>query len=710
MANIPFQINDTKSDTFEYLIGNSKDELPLQQPRKIDILQLYFSFSKNTPEVRKITSIVESIENNYLRNGVNCKGSETIRIKTKRLVKSCKEFIAKRKVCGKSASERQKQEKFHRSIYNSFDVADNSTADSSSLEFSDSFSSQESVMPNSSDDYQTDQNSETQSDHDSEPDNDDPSDDPHDDDPDYEPDEFCGIKKKIPIPSTLLKDVSESRASFRISESLLNIGVKIAGANPKSYSISKSSLWKKITDLRQSQKESLLAALSADTTKIIVQFDGKKCSLLNRRHVGCEERLAILCHTIRGDVSLGFIGTDSKSGLNCATEILKSLAAHNLSHRVVGLVCDTENTNTGRLNGTCALVEFGLENDLLHFMCRHHSKEVMLKDVFVVVFGDSQGANITTFDVLVENWDYIRDRNFSYAPIDDEKFEENPLLASMYEEAVNVITDHALSKQIRDDYAELNDLVLKFFGIKTPKPFRVPGATNNARWMARILYAMKTYLFRQHLNLDLDFEDSLERFCMFTALIYTKHWNRCSNAVDAAYNDLELWKELDEYREIDIEIANAALRAHQRHLWYLSDELVVMSLFSEKVSNAVKWNMSTQMARHVEERTENSIKYTEAIDDIQNYELHNFISPRSLFLFERLDLDFEFLDDHPDEWNEMESFKRAKQTILDIVTVVNDSAERAVQLGANAIADKRVQSEKRLQDFVISSYGNKCTI
>lgn len=339
-------------------------------------------------------------------------------------------------------------------------------------------------------------------------------------------------------------------------------------------------------------------------------------------------------------------------------------------------------------------------------MCRHHSKEVMLKDVFFSVFGHSRGSYITTFDMLAENWDYIRARNFTFAPINNEMFANNPSLKFMHEEAVDVITDHSRSKNIRDDYAELNDLVLKFFGIQTSKPFRVPGATNNARWMARILYAMKTYLFREHLDLDPDFLESIERFCMFAALVYVKHWNRCCSAVDAPHNDLLLWKELVEYQQIDANIADAALRAHHRHLWYLSDELVVLSLFSEKVSNQVKWDISTQMTRYVGERTANSIKYTGQIDDnIQNIELHNFISPRSLFLFERLDLDFQFLDENPDEWNESESYTHAKQTVLNLITVVNDGAERAIQLGANAISDKRVQTESRLQDFIISAFN-----
>lgn len=373
------------------------------------------------------------------------------------------------------------------------------------------------------------------------------------------------------------------------------------------------------------------------------------------------------------------------------------------------MVCDTESANTGVQNGTCALIELGLEDNFLHFMCRHHSKEVLVKDVFVSVFGGSQSANITMFDMLIENWDYIRDRNFSFNPINYQKF-TTPLLKRMRQEAINVISKHASKKEIRDDYRELNDLILKFFGVKTTKPFRVPGATNNARWMARIIYAIKTYLFRNHLGLRSNFLDSLERFCLFVALVYTKHWNRCTSAIDAPHNDLQLLKEIDEYEEIDFEIANAALRAHKRHLWYLSDELIILSLFSDKVSNEDKANMIAQMTPNVGERTENSIKHSREIDDIQNIELYHFISPRSGFLFERLELDVDFLNENPDDWNEMESFKNAKQKILDLIIVVNDSAERAIRMGANAITNQKVQSEERLQEFIISNYGKKYSI
>lgn len=642
---------------------------------------------------------MKRIENRYREIAVRIRGTETIRIKTKRLVNSAKSFVAKRKVCMKSFSERRKQEKFHRNIYNTFDVTDNSSVQQrqtfdSSAGFSDSFSSQESDATSFSDCY-----SSPDSNPDSDPDKSDP------DDSDYDPSgDICSSQKK-PVPTSLLKDVSKSRGSYRLCESLLNVGVKIAGTNPSAYALSKSSLWSKITQFRDAQKNELLSSLEADNCKIVLHFDGKSCSMLNKRHVGKEERFIILCHTNKGDVPLGFFALNSKSGRDCSAQILKSLADYNLSNRVVGLVSDTESTNTGTANGTCALVENGLELELLHLMCRHHIKEVLLRDVFVAIFGASQAARITTFDVLIENWDYIESRGFIYSPLDQETLYENPLLARLSEETIDIIGGHAKCKHVRDDYAELNDLVLKFLGIQTGKPFRVVGATSNARWMARIIYAIKTYLFREHLLLDSEFVDAIERFCIFVTLIYTKHWNRCVNAVDAPYNDVQLLKELNEYAEYDGEIADVAMAAHKRHLWYLSDELSVLALFSSKVSAEEKQNMIAQMTPDVGDRTENSIKHTSEIDDIENIELHNFISPRSFFLFELLQLDVGFLGENPDNWDEMNDYKRAKQTISSLITVVNDSAERALQLGANAIVNQKVRSELALQNFVISTYG-----
>lgn len=659
---------------------------------------------------------MKQIENRYRDGRLHLRATETIRMKTKRLVNSCKEHIAKRKICRTPNPERQRQEQYHNGLYDLFKITQSSNGENSNemveLESSSNSSEIPSTSSYSSNSSNASNENESQNsidfDHSNYVQNSDSSDSDHDSDhdpdPDYDPSEDandCSPQQKTPVTAELLNKINVCKASYRVSESLLNVGVQIGGADPIAFGISKSNLWTKITKLRSMQKTEKLASLAAETSPVVIQFDGKCCTRLKERHVGTEERLIILCRTEERTVPLGFFAIESKSGYDCATEVLRALNENDLSNRVIGLVTDTEPANTGRYNGACALIEQSLEKELLHLMCRHHVKEVMLRDVFTAVFGTSQSANVMTFDTLKENWEHIKRSSYTYQSIRQD-VNRTPLIARLTEEALETISQHASSEILRSDYSELNDLVLKFLGKATDKAFNVPGARNNARWMARLIYGFKTFLFRDHLDLYDEFIELLERFCIFGALIYVKHWNRCSNPVDAPFNDLVLMKEIDEYKQIDEEIADVALQAHKRHLWYLSDELVVLSLFCDKVSSEEKLLMQQMITRQVGNRTENSITHTAEIDDIQNIELHDFISPRSYFLFDQLGLNVAFFGVDPGEWDEMYSFKKAKQTIIRLITVVNDSAERAVQFGASIISNQRVQSESRLQDMIVS--------
>lgn len=162
--------------------------------------------------------------------------------------------------------------------------------------------------------------------------------------------------------------------------------------------------------------------------------------------------------------------------------------------------------------------------------------------------------------------------------------------------------------------------------------------------MARAIYALKLYLFRHEIELDSDSEYYLRRFCLFVSLVYTKYWNLSSNASDAAFNDINFLKELDKFKRIDHQTASVALDAFGRHLWYLSDELILLSLFSNKVSMQEKLDLIILLTKHIGRRTENSIKFTGQIVDIQKLELSDFISTRSYFLLHMLDIDLSFLE------------------------------------------------------------------
>lgn len=78
------------------MIGSSIDTFT-ELPKEVDVLRFLFGQSSKLTDANKITAIVKEIEKKYRERGFRIKGTEMIRLKTKRLLKSCKDLVAKRK-------------------------------------------------------------------------------------------------------------------------------------------------------------------------------------------------------------------------------------------------------------------------------------------------------------------------------------------------------------------------------------------------------------------------------------------------------------------------------------------------------------------------------------------------------------------------------------------------------------------------------------
>lgn len=276
-------------------------------------------------------------------------------------------------------------------------------------------------------------------------------------------------------------------------------------------------------------------------------------------------------------------------------------------------------------------------------------------------------------------------------------------MLNFYENGIELLQNHAKSKSIRDDYAELTDLCLKFLGVKTVKSFMVPGAVSKSRWMAKAIYAVKMYLFRDELQLEEGFQEQLLEFSLFVVLVYSKHWNRCTNAIDAPVNDLQLIKELKEYANHNEAIANAVWNSFKNHLWYLGEELVILSLFSDKVSIEDKNRMRLQVtSNQYPDRNNNSLKLR---DYVEGMELPDLVTERSRFFFSVLNLETDFLLQNAATWDRNKAYKKNRILIKDWIVVVNDLAERALGKADQIIQNQRARSEKRFQDLFLSLYS-----
>lgn len=441
----------------------------------------------------RIVATVREIENCYKHAGIPTRHTEAIRIKLKRIVMKFKELLSKRKVPWDS--QRIKENQFAQKIQTLSEVAVNEdllsgiqvrylqdqrtvrkeypyinpiiTNVNEEIDLNDNHLNSNTFEQPNIDDIDMSKIVESH-------------------DPDYvftsESDEEMPCRKKKEIPSELLQRISSTQASYRVSEKLIDVGIELAGGHSNEYGTSKSTLWKKITEIRSNDKMNILQKLKSSDSKIILQFDCKRYHKINQRHVGSDDRMIVLSHSEQNDIPLGLFVIPFHSGGVCSRKIVQLIHEFNLRNRLVGLVSDTENVNTGRFRGCCTLIESDLNRDLLHLMCRHHIYEVVLKAAFTENFGRSTGpSSKLIFKPLIDKWKSIEQNGFVYEPMENEFLNSNETL-HLVMMARETLQNHAKNITVRHDYAEITDLCLKFLGVQTQISFRVVGAVDNARF------------------------------------------------------------------------------------------------------------------------------------------------------------------------------------------------------------------------------------
>ena len=98
---------------------------------------------------------------------------------------------------------------------------------------------------------------------------------------------------------------------------------------------------------------------------------------------------------------------------------------------------------------------------------------------------------------------------------------------------------------------------------------------HHARWMARAIYSLKISLLHSQFKLTKREKAALQDVCLFIVTSYIK--------VKAPYQNLSFLKSMKAYENVDENISKAALQKFSQHLWYLTDEAAVLSLFDDEV-------------------------------------------------------------------------------------------------------------------------------
>ena len=162
----------------------------------------------------------------------------------------------------------------------------------------------------------------------------------------------------------------------------------------------------------------------------------------------------------------------------------------------------------------------------------------------------------------------------------------------------------------------------------------------------------------------------------------------------APCHDLNLINSILQFKVINQRAAKGALKGIGNHLWYLTEELLPLSLFSKNVSEDTKAKIARKIlssgpeAKSMRTGASHGKPVFPTMPERVNEDLVQFVGPSSIKFFNIMRLDPWFLLLPVEIWELDSSFNEAKLTVSNLM-VVNDAAERGIKLSHDYIKSSK---------------------
>jgi len=468
--------------------------------------------------------------------------------------------------------------------------------------------------------------------------------------------------------------VSDRKAVFEVAETAKSLGCDI-----NEVSLNRSTIRRKRMSNRIKESQKLKESLQRNVP-LIVHWDGK---LLPELTGGKDkiDKLAIIVSGKGVSQMLAVAKLPSATGEAQAQAIVNALNEWDIADQVIGMSFDTTSANSGKDKGACVLLEEKLEKKLFYFACRHHVMELIIGKVFNISLQiSSSSPDVPLFKRFQGYWEFIDRDKFETGLIDDK-------IKDLLYDIKDEILKYAIKQETlltpskpRDDYLEFIELIIIFLGGIPIRGIRFmqPGAMHHARWMSKVIYSLKLFIFRSQFKLTKMEYRGLSNVCIFIIRIYFKAWVTASVTETSPYNDFELMNNLLKYSRIHEKIAKSASEKFSKHLWYLSEDLSGLSLFDSHVPLSTKRKLVEALQN--KKGTKNPKKRIDvSLENFHEKKFEDFVNENSMKLFKEMNLSLQFLTVDPEHWNSNPNYKDALELVKSI-QVVNDHAERGIAL------------------------------
>ncbi|XP_055527476.1 uncharacterized protein LOC129720087 [Wyeomyia smithii] len=362
--------------------------------------------------------------------------------------------------------------------------------------------------------------------------------------------------------NSVVENLDREKISNRAAVGILGSVLHSFDVNPDRFTLSKSSIHRK----RRNVRKEIATEIQKKFEKrngVLVHFDGKQLVSSNRQK---REMLAVVVtgnNLTEQILNCQFL--ENGTGRSVAELDFECLKSWDLDTFVKGKH-DTTNVNSGEMNGACVILEQLLGRKLLDLPCRHHVYELVLMTAYLVIFeANTTSPDDEVFKSFRDARDSINQGNIS--GLDNEQLNQEER-----RELIKFCDEMLQKSHIRDDYEEFLQLSLMCLDPLRRFKLKLPGAVHHARWMAKAIYGLKMFLFRDKFFFEGVTVEMLQRFALFLVRIYLKGWFQAPLTLSAPRNDHKFVNALSNYD--DTQLAEATLQKFQKHLWYLTEILL----------------------------------------------------------------------------------------------------------------------------------------
>lgn len=189
-------------------------------------------------------------------------------------------------------------------------------------------------------------------------------------------------------------------------------------------------------------------------------------------------------------------------------------------------------------------------------------------------------------------------------------------------------------------------------------------------------------------------------------MFYVKYWLCCTSATDAPILDLNLLQQLEKAKELEkdaliLQFIEASMEKLKLHLWYLSERLVPLAFFCNRVDDCQKSEMAKEMIAYegmIPGGTQD-MPITDQRVEFSSMKLKQFVGSDSWTFFKLIGVKPDFLYIPVSEWINDNSYLKVCSYTKSL-SVVNDSAERALGMMTEFHVNRITQSEEQRQHLL----------